>query len=108
MSREIINAARARLTEQAQKEGTELATFIEEHINAKLTTVEAAKKVEDKNLSDLIKKIVNTARKKAKNNCAALSSEEVAKIADEFYGFTTEEKIPEKEKHEIVDVLDLI
>ena len=107
MNREKIHAARAKLTEQAQKEGTELATFIEEHINEKLTTDEAVEKVDGKKLSDLIKQITDTARKRAKHNCAAISSEEIARMADEFYGITATIK-PERENHEKLDVLDLI
>lgn len=107
MNKEKINAARAKLTEQAQKEGTELATFIEEHINEKLTTDEAAGKVEGKNLSDLIEQITDTARKRAKKNCAAISSDEIARMADEFYGMNTIAG-PEKKTRKKLDVLDLI
>ena len=55
MNMEKINAARAELTEQAQKEKrTELANFIEEHINSMLTTEDAADKVKGKTLNDCI------------------------------------------------------
>ena len=107
MNKEKINAARAELTEQAQKEGTELATFIEEHINEKLTTDDAAEKVDGKKLSDLIKHITDTARKKAKHNCASISSEEIARMADEFYGLAGVAS-HHSEAAEKVNVLDLI
>ena len=107
MNREKINAARAELTEQAQKEGTALATFIEEHINKLLVTEEAAEKVKGKTLSALIGKITAHAKKKAKNGSAMLTDEEVAKLAEDYYGLTADKR-PEPEKHERMNVLDLI
>ena len=92
MNMERINAARAKLTEQAQKESrTELANFIEEHINSMLTTEATAEKVEGKQLKDCISKVVAAARKKAVGNCGMLTDEEVATIAEEFYGLTKTE-----------------
>lgn len=106
MDREKINEARAELTEQAQKEGSALATFIEEHINILLTTEEAAEKVRGKKMSDLIRMITNAARKKAVKGCAMLSDEDVTKMAEDFYGVAADQK-PEPKKHERTNVLDL-
>ena len=108
MNREKINAARAELTEQAQKEKrTELANFIEEHINSLLTTEEAADKIKGKKLNDCISKVVAEAKKKAVGNCGMLTSEEVARIAEDFYGLTKAETPIAAKKADRVNVLDL-
>lgn len=105
MNMEKINAARAKLTEQAQKEKrTELANFIEEHINSMLTTEDAADKVKGKTLNDCISKVVAEAKKKAVGNCGMLTSEEVAKIVEDFYGLTKAEAPQAADR---VNVLDL-
>lgn len=109
MNMEKINAARAELTEQAQKEKrTELANFIEEHINSLLTTEEAAEKVKGKKLSELISKIVAKARSKAINSCGMLTSEEVAEMAEEFYELSADSQPePKATETEKMNVLDL-
>lgn len=108
MNMEKINAARAELTEQAQKEKrTELANFIEEHINSMLTTEDAADKVKGKTLNDCISKVVAEAKKKAVGNCGMLTSEEVAKIAEDFYGLTKVEAPKTAKEADRVNVLDL-
>lgn len=105
--REKIDNARAELTEQSNKEGTPLATFIEEYINSKLTTEEMAVKVSGKKLSDLTEKIKNHAKKIASHGCGMVSDDEVKKMADEFYGIASG-KEPVTENHEKVDILDLL
>ena len=108
MNMEKINAARAELTEQAQKEKrTELANFIEEHINSMLTTEDAADKVKGKTLNACISKVVAEAKKKAVGNCGMLTSEEVAKIAEDFYGLTKVEAPKAAKEADRVNVLDL-
>ena len=108
MNMEKINAARAKLTEQAQKEKrAELANFIEEHINSMLTTEDAADKVKGKTLNDCISKVVAEAKKKAVGNCGMLTSEEVAKIAEDFYGLTKVEAPKAAKEADRVNVLDL-
>ena len=109
MNMEKINAARAELTKQAQKEKrTELANFIEEHINSLLTTEEAADKVKGKQLKVLIDKIVAKAKSKAIGNCGMLTSEEVAQMAEEFYELSADSKPePKAAETEKMNVLDL-
>ena len=87
MNMEKINAARAELTEQAQKEKrTELANFIEEHINSMLTTEDAADKVKGKTLNDCISKVVA----EAKADAHAEAEEEINKAREQVNHLTAE------------------
>lgn len=102
-----INDARALLTEQAGKIGTPLATYIEEYINSsKLTTIDAAAKVSDKNLKDLTDRIREEARKTAKGSVGMISDEDVREMTDEFYGFISDgEDTNSTDKLDIFDML---
>lgn len=104
---EVINSAREDLTRQAEEEGTELATFIEEHVNSMLRTEGVAKSVSGKMLSDCISKIREYARTNQKHGCCAVSDGKVIEIVDEFYGIASKEA-PAAEAYKKVDVLDLL
>lgn len=105
--RELINNARAEITEQSGKDGSPLAIFIEEYVNQHLTSAEVARKVSGKNLPDLITKIKDRARSNAKNGVAMMSDEEVRQMTDEFYGLKAEAR-HEADTHQKVDILDLL
>ena len=103
---ERINEARAKITEESLEIKSALATFIEETINERCTTEEAANKILDgkKSIKDLINDIRNKAKEKAVNNMAVISDEEVRGMVLKYY------EIDDTKAHntDVVDILDLI
>lgn len=100
-----INEARQKITEEALKINGTLATFVEEAINKLVVDDKAAEAVLDKrkSLSGCMKKIMDEARKRAANNVACLSDEEVREIALEYYGIS--EDTP---ADNVIDIMDLL
>ncbi|MBF1331761.1 MAG: hypothetical protein HXM66_03140 [Mogibacterium diversum] len=103
---EIINEARAKITEESLEIKSALATFIEETINERCTTEEVANKILDgkKSIKDLINNIRNTAKEKAVNNMAAISDEEVRGMVLKYFEIDE----TKAQNAEVVDILDLI
>lgn len=100
-----INEARQKITEEALKINGTLATFVEEAINKLVVDDKAAEAVLDKrkSLSGCMKKIMDEARKRAANNVACLSEEEVREIALEYYGISEETPADN-----VIDIMDLL
>lgn len=103
---EIINEARAKITEESLEIKSALATFIEETINERCTTEEVANKILDgkKSIKDLINNITNKAKEKAVKNVAAISDEEVKEMVLKYYELDD----TKASGTEVVDILDLI
>lgn len=104
---ERINEARAKITEESLEIKGALATFIEETVNGRCTTEEAANKILDgkKTIKDLIDKITSEAKSKAKNGCAVLSDDEVREMILNYYEL---DKTEPAHKAKVVDILELI
>lgn len=100
-----VNEARQKITEEALKINSTLATFIEEAVNKLVVNDKAATAVLDKekSLSGCIKKITGEAKKRAANNVACLSEEEVREIALEYYGISEETPADN-----VIDIMDLL
>ena len=103
---EIINEARAKITEESLEIKSALATVIEETINERCTTEEVANKILDgkKSIKDLINNITNKAKEKAVKNVAAISDEEVKEMVLKYYELDD----TKASGTEVVDILDLI
>ena len=103
---ERINEARAKITEESLEIKGALATFIEETVNERCTTEEAANKILDgkKSIKDLINNITNKAKEKAVKNVAAISDEEVKEMVLKYYELDD----TKASGTEVVDILDLI
>ena len=101
-----INEARAKITEESLEIKGALATFIEETVNERCTTEEAANKILDgkKSIKDLINNITNKAKEKAVKNVAAISDEEVKEMVLKYYELDD----TKASGTEVVDILDLI
>ena len=106
MDNEKVNRARAKITKESTDIGGPLAIFIEEHVNKSCTNEEVAASVLDKDLSDLIKKIENEARKNKRGNVGMMSDTDVTEMTDEFYGLKGKAKSAAAPG--AIDVLDLI
>jgi hypothetical protein len=103
---EIINEARAKITEESLEIKGALAIFIEETVNEHCTTEEVANKILDgkKSIKDLINNITNKAKEKAVKNVAAISDEEVRGMVLKYYEIDD----AKASGTEVVDILDLI
>ena len=104
---ERINEARAKITEESLEIKGALATFIEETVNEHCTTEEVANKILDgkevhQGSNKRYKK--QSKKKKAVNNMAAISDEEVRGMVLKYFEIDE----TKTQNAEVVDILDLI
>lgn len=102
---ELTNKAIAKITDEAMKINTPTAIGIEEHLTQLCKTDECASKLlnESKTLKDCIQHCTAKARPQAKGNVAMITSDEVYKWVNEYYGINDLTARPEK-----VDVMSML
>ena len=92
MNKEKIDAALKKLTEEAEKFGSDndCMHYLSEYLMNKVTSDESADRIldESKSLKGLEKQIKDIARCKAKDNWACLDNTKVEAVADEYFGLS--------------------
>lgn len=119
----MIEKAIEKIKEEMEKNKTPYVQAIGNYVLTQIEiNLECAKEVVDekKTLEEAFKKVTEEARKKAVNNCAVLTDEEVFKIVAKYYEFTNEqqnatkvvivEQVEKKEEHKnfAVDLKSLL
>lgn len=104
---ETINKAIEKLTKEMMKLNNPFAQAIEEHLTEICTSDVVAEKIlnDGKSLKGACDSIRDAAKKNAVGGVGAVSDEDAYRMAEEYYGIN---KINRAEKHETMNVLDLL